>query len=273
MPAPIRHLFMLLPILLSSCLSPKDALVEYDRHAPGSPRLHAVATSDAGDLRQVVDLNTRKGAWQRYLLLAPRNPKAAAILFAGGAGRLVIAADGKMEFGRNFLVRSRDRFIANGIAVAIPDVPSDTASLHGVARFTAQHLKDIESIAADFSKRVGLPIWLIGTSRGTLSAAYGGAYSRVPLAGIVLTASMMEVTDVPFENVGKGLVVHHRDDECHGTPPHYAPSIAERFGAKPVYFEGSDIPINGPCGALSEHGFIGIEDSVVRRISDFIKTN
>jgi hypothetical protein len=270
---PARYLFLLLLIALAGCQTPKEVLVDLDRHVPRAPRLHEVLSDDPGELRQVVDLNTRKGAWQRYLLLSPKAPKAAAILFAGGGGEIEISSAGGIRRYGNFLIRSRHEFVANGIAIAITDVPSDKNSLHGLNRYSAWHLKDIEGVVADFGKRVGLPVWLIGTSRGALSAAYGGAYSRVLLAGIVLTASMTEVTDVPFEKIGKGLVVHHRNDECHVTPPHYAKTIAARLGAKPVYFEGGLPPISSACQARAAHGFLGIEPAVVRRISDFIKTN
>src|SRR5215469_14332089 len=78
---------------------------------------------------KVIDIPTRPGVTQRFLFLAPQAPKAAAILYAGGHGGLQLDGDGKFGWGQgNFLVRTRQLFVNDGIAVAVIDAPSDRQS-------------------------------------------------------------------------------------------------------------------------------------------------
>ena len=72
------------------------------------------------------------------------------------------------------------------------------------------------------------------------------------------------------------LVVAHEDDECRVTPPGGAEWIAESLvNASTVevkMFSGGDSPRSRACGALSAHGFLGIEQDVVAAIAAFIKS-
>lgn len=92
-------------------------------------------------------------------------PTRSAILFTGGAG--VVAA------GRaNFLLRVADRFVAQGISVAIPEMPSDhPGGVPGAFRASAENATDIGAVVDFLRQRANVPVWLVGTSRGTLSAA------------------------------------------------------------------------------------------------------
>ena len=73
------------------------------------------------------------------------------------------------------------------------------------------------------------------------------------------------------------LIVANTDDQCSVTPPEGAKEIAGMLkNSKKVevkLFSGGDKPISKPCKALSYHGFLGIEQSVVDYISNFIKSN
>src|SRR5262245_14240888 len=83
------------------------------------------AAAQAAEPR-AIDVPTRAGVTQRFLLLSPEKPKAAVILFAGGHGGLQIQSDGKIKWGAgNFLVRTRERFVDQGLMVAVIDAPSD----------------------------------------------------------------------------------------------------------------------------------------------------
>src|SRR5215470_9988870 len=56
------------------------------------------ASTSSGDVAQrVVDVPTRPGVSQRFLLLSPRAPKATVVLFAGDDGGLQIAAGGQFQ--------------------------------------------------------------------------------------------------------------------------------------------------------------------------------
>ncbi|WP_233272906.1 hypothetical protein [Paraburkholderia acidisoli] len=87
---------------------------------------------------RVIDIPTREGVTQRFLYLAPPAPKAIAVLYAGGHGGLQIGSNGTFGWGRNnFLVRARQYFLEEDVAVAIVDAPSDRLSppwLTGFAR-------------------------------------------------------------------------------------------------------------------------------------------
>jgi hypothetical protein len=74
------------------------------------------SAAEAQTPARVVDVPTRPGVAQRVLVIAPENPQASAILFAGGHGGLQISADGALGWGRgNFLIRSRDLFVGRGL--------------------------------------------------------------------------------------------------------------------------------------------------------------
>ena len=98
-----------------------------------SSQLFVVAVSlglwrvSAGEVSErVVDIPTRPGVTQRFLYLAPEHPKAAVILFAGGDGGLEISPEGGIgSLKGNFLVRTRQQFVLQGLSVALVDAPSN----------------------------------------------------------------------------------------------------------------------------------------------------
>src|SRR5688500_13164670 len=89
----------------------------------------AALVSLAYGSERVIDIPTRPGVTQRFLLNAPPDAKAAVILFAGGEGGLQIDPAGGMVSGKgNFLVRSAQLFAAQELAAAVIDAPSDRQS-------------------------------------------------------------------------------------------------------------------------------------------------
>ena len=144
----------------------------------------------AAQTPRVVDVPSRAGVTQRFLLLQTENAKAAVILFAGGDGGLQLAQAGTMKALRgNFLVRSRDLFSAQELAVAVIDAPSDRQNLSGF-RDSAGHVADVKAVIAWLKTELKIPVWLVGTSRGTQSAAYVATQSAPAdggADGVVLT--------------------------------------------------------------------------------------
>lgn len=248
--------------------------------------LMAAAPASAEEMRQ---LTPRPGVTLRILLVKAKAPQATAILFAGGHGNLGIGSDDSLTWGSgNFLVRSRDLFADNGITVAVIDAPSDRQGPDGMAygfRGSADHATDIRAVMELLGAEFKLPVWLVGTSRGTESAANGGVrLQQDPPAGIVLTSSITEDTqkgtsllDMDLDKIRVPvLVVHHRDDECWVTLFDEAKRIVEKATAATVAeflaFSGGETRGN-PCQAKSYHGFLGIEDEVVKAIAEWIKKN
>jgi hypothetical protein len=237
---------------------------------------------------QVMDIPTRPGVTQRVLILAPPEPKAAVILFAGGSGGLQITPQGSFKYlGGNFLIRMRQTFAEQGLYVVIVDAPSDRQKDPYLSGFrqTPQHLADIKATIARIREQVKVPVWLIGTSRGTQSVGYIATQLTGPEGpdGIVLTASIL--TDdsgraVPKMELGKikipVLVVHHRDDGCKlcafANMPPLMNGLTNSRKKELMAVTGGQTR-GDPCEALAYHGFNGIETKVVSDIAGWIIAN
>src|SRR5579883_1322344 len=89
----------------------------------GALALASVAPARAGE--DLIQLPTRPGVTQPFWLMTPPGqPVASVILFTGGNG-ILGSAHRPVLRGRNFLIRSRDKFAAAGFLVASVDAPSD----------------------------------------------------------------------------------------------------------------------------------------------------
>jgi len=247
--------------------------------------LAAALAFSAGGARadELVVVATRPGITQPFYVTRPDGPPVASVvLFTGGDGRLGPYHPANLQHG-NFLVRSRDLFVAEGFLVAVPDVPSDQAAGLGGFRLSAEHARDIAEIVGWLRTQGPAPIWLVGTSRGTLSAALGAALAP-GVHGLVLTSAVTR--NAPAEpgtvfSVGLDritvptLVVNHRDDGCFVAVPDDAPRVLDALTHAPVkgaaLYDGGAPARSGPCDALSPHGYFGIEPKVVTGIADWIK--
>jgi dienelactone hydrolase len=235
---------------------------------------------------QVVDIPTRPGVTQRFVYLAPAKPRAAVVLLAGGHGGLKIFPNGSFGWGEgNFLVRTRDLFAQQGLAVAVVDAPSDRQSapfLNGF-RQTPEHVADLKAVIAWLRDKTGVPVWLVGTSRGTQSAAWTA--TQLPRGdggpdGLVLTSTILSdprgrpVPAMPLERVAVPvLVVHHEQDGCKLCAFSETPGLMAKFTATP---RKELIAVSGgtsqgdPCEAWAYHGYNGLETEVVGRIAAWI---
>lgn len=242
---------------------------------------------------QVVVLPTRSDVTDRYVVFAPdQAPAAAAVLFIGGEGVLTIKGEVGPTWGQtgNFLVRIRENLRRHGIYVVVIDVPSDHSGGYGSYRTTAGHAEDVATVIADVRRHVpGVPVWLIGTSMGTISAANGA--SRLQGArgadGLVLTSAVsrtnpnpkasqrINVFDVDFSAIRvPTLIVYHRSDSCDVVSPGDGPRMISKLENAPrkelMFFDGGDPPASTACEALAAHGYYGIEDKVADAIADWI---
>ena len=174
----------------------------------------------------------------------------------------------------NFLVRSRDYFTTNGFNVAVVGKPSDKDDLDGSFRSSAEHIEDIKKVIAYLKKDAGIPVWLVGTSMGTISAAAVAiSVGKDELGGIVLTSSitsMKKVGAVPYQKLENiripVLITHHELDACKVCVPGDVPQIMRGLKNAPVkkqvYVKGGANPKGDPCHALHWHGFIGMEKEI-----------
>jgi dienelactone hydrolase len=210
--------------------------------------------------------------------------KSVAILFAGGTGKIKLWK-GRGPRGKNFLVRSRNLFAQRGVLTITVDVASDRRRKGLIFwRDSDEYRQDIAAVIKWIKAKEKAPLWLIGTSRGSVSVAY--LAGSLPVDGAVFTATVTEVS-----NAGKptahdadlrkikvpSLIAHHKEDACSATPVDSLPAFAAALKNTPkvetILFDGGDPDISGPCKAQSAHGFLGIEDQVVGRIVDWMHAN
>lgn len=251
-------------------------------------------TAQAQQLKtEAITVNVRPGATMRYLAVSAGEPKAAVILLPGGNGALKLDAKGAFgsDLAGNFLIRARGMFAREGLYVASLDAASDQqAGMNGQVRLSPQHAQDVGKVIADVKTRAGVPVWIVGTSAGTLTAANVGARLRGDRPhGVVFTSTM---TQLQAGHCGKSvydaqlsaisvpvLVVSHSEDGCGcslGGEAANRKLLAALSGAsakEQKVFSGGSAPVSGPCDAKAQHGYFGIEASVVKAIADWIKSH
>ena len=237
--------------------------------------------------QQIVDIPTRPGVTQRLLVLTPGNAKATLIMLPGGHGGLQIFPNGGMKWGEgNFLVRTRQLFADQGFNVVVVDAPSDRQAppFLGGLRQRQEHANDLKAVIAWARETHKLPVWLVGTSRGTQSAGYvvtelSGADGP---DGMVLTSTILTdpkgraVPMMPLEKIRiPVLVVHHEEDGCSHCAFTGTPSLIDKLSNAPrkqlLAFKGGR-NIGDPCESQAFHGFNGIENEVVQQIAAWISS-
>jgi hypothetical protein len=229
---------------------------------------------------------------------APQEGRMALLLLPGGPGYLALDRNGcAQKLKGNSLVRSRDLYHAAGFITVLVDAPSDHHGEDGLGgfRISAQHAEDLGKVIAAVRSETKVPVWLVGTSRGSISAANAASRLTGPAApdGLVLTSPVtsgkvggqkawvaqtvfslrLEAIRVPL------LVVAHAADTCIRTPPSLAAKILPRTktgrGQSATVSGG---PGNGGRGVSVEacegrfpHGFVGQEAEVAGGIVRFIR--
>jgi len=211
--------------------------------------------------------HTRPGITVRTLAAVPADARAVLLLFEGAQGLLAPGYQG-------FAHRVFARFAAHGIGAVLIDAPADGSGFRGGL--------DLDIIVAALKRDTGLPVWVLGVSNGTRSAARYAMQRSDRIAGVVLVSSS---TNPPFgtplgELPGIAdvavplLAIAHRDDACRGSPPAGATAIAAAAANAPhaaaMLFTGglNDGPL--PCGVETHHQLYGLEDDVAAAIAWFI---
>jgi hypothetical protein len=236
--------------------------------------------------QEMVTLDTRPNVTQSYFLAAvPPDAAAVALLFSGAAINLRREEE-SVKFGvNNFLVRVRGEFVSRKIITAIIDAPADQKNPTDFAhefRLRPDHFTDVAAVVRDLKQRFpGLPIFLIGTSMGTVSAAAVGARLEHQVAGIVLTSTLLVRSSPKASRPGPGLsrfdfgtikapllFVHHVSDQCPTTPYAEAARLAKNYPLITVF--GGATPQSGPCEPFSQHGYFGKESETVEQIVNWM---
>ena len=214
----------------------------------------------------------------------------------------------------NFLARNMERFAQRGYVVVLVDMPEDVK-----ARFSASSLdpkvissryrvgtdwdednttdnsldvvEDVEAVVSYVTVTLGVPVvevYLVGTSRGTLAAAY--VSHQITATGVVLTATVS--SDGLFSDycpssssdfisctgingyAGRVIMVHHQNDGCPASTHTSANTVYGDLTISDKHFTtvtgGSEVS-SDPCAGKTYHGFWGRDGDVVSLILDWIE--
>lgn len=229
--------------------------------------------------QETVSLASRPGVTLKVVIQRPSEPPLGSlVLLEGGPGKVIGSSE-----GGGFLVDHQEEFTRNGFITALVDAPSDrTNGLLGGFRLSRQHLADIEAVVRSLRDTAKAPVWLVGISLGTQSAAYAGVHLSDQIDCIVLLSSKTRPKPVgkPITEFDLGqirvpvLIGAHSGDDCPGTPPEGAQEIAKALVNSPTVvvktFSGGRSKSGDPCEPGGYHTFAGLESAVVDAISTFI---
>jgi predicted alpha/beta-hydrolase family hydrolase len=233
-----------------------------------------------GEVQQVA---TREGVSVPIYAYWRNDALATVVLFSGGAGGYgKIGADGWPTSG-NFLIRTGKHWAGFPFNVVMVGRPSDGIDLAlGGVRTGEKHGADNVAIFREIKRKSQLPIWLVGTSMGTISAAAAAIQDSENLvSGVVLTSTIVAYKvpgAVPKQALEKirvpTLVVHHENDACWACRPHEAKNIADDMKNAPVrkivFVSGGSGASGDPCEAMHHHGFFGVENEAVDLVAAWI---
>lgn len=190
------------------------------------------------------------------------------LMFSGGEGGFGDIVDGRPS-STNFLVRTLDLWTAKGYNVAyFGDLHAD--------RHSAEHMADITAVLHWIEQTSSAPIALVGTSRGTISAAYAAV--NIPDAqvqALVLTSAMEEIVSMHGLDALTlpVLDLSHVNDACRLTSPGAGPAIIAALQNSPrkefVQVSGG-ISRGDACKPKAYHGFDGIESEVVDKVTAWL---
>lgn len=265
----------------------------------GAGLAHAPAAGER--CGEVLSVQTRERSTTRYAFVPP--PAAAAqghpitlLLLPGGAGHADLDERGcARKLQGNSLVRSLPLFHAAGFGTALVDAPSDFHGEDGLGgfRIDARHAQDLGQLIAALRTRTQGAVWVVGTSRGAISAANAASRLTGTAApdGLVLTSALMagqpgakkawvaqSVFDLPLEDIPVPvLVVGHAADTCVRSPASLMDRIVARTrGPRQQIATVSGGPARpapsglDACEGRTPHGFVGQEAEVVTGIARFV---
>lgn len=273
-----KYLYYTMALLLLCAFLPIAADAS-DLSAPGI----TANIAEQGTKERAVNIPLRAGGSAQATFSSPARPQATIIMFPGGAGDIGLGQDGRIRHGDNFVVRTREAWNRRGYAVLIPDTVGHR-NLRG-QRSSEDYAQLIEDIIAFVHRQGSGPVFLLGTSQGTIAAVNGAAHAAPgDIAGAVLTESVSvigssgetvfsahpEKVQVPV------LIVANRDDRCNVAPPQDARRIGIAMtGSREVtvlMVAGGITRSEKNCGSLTPHGYFSVEAEVITRIATWLDT-
>ncbi|MEI7614729.1 MAG: alpha/beta hydrolase [Betaproteobacteria bacterium] len=241
--------------------------------------LHAQEVGAGEELR----VATREGVNVPIYTLWREDAQVTVVLFSGGGGGYgQIGADGWPTSG-NFLIRTGKHWATYPFNLVMIGRPSDGIDLAlGGIRTSDRHAADNIAIFKVIKQKSPLPLWVVGTSMGTISAAATAIRDSENLvAGVVLTSSITSYRmdgAVPKQELEKirvpTLVFHHENDACKFCQAYEVKNITRQLSHAPIkntmIVSGGSGAVGSPCEAFHYHGYIGMENEAVDRIAAWI---
>jgi hypothetical protein len=226
--------------------------------------------------------------FQRAILSKPAQPAETVLLFFRGypgIARIRSLSD-KQGNLLPFMKLGEPMFLAEGIALAVMDCPTDQWGVQGPNpsaclddyRSSQQHADDVRKIIAKLRTEHGFSnIFILGHSFGSISSRWLAKNLGNEISGSIHSASMngysrrghgSSLTGFDYDAIAAPVLhLHNQDDACPGTP--YA-VVREYAGPNLVSISGGD-PEGDPCGGTHLHSYRGREEIAVRSIIAWIK--
>jgi hypothetical protein len=199
----------------------------------------------------------------RVVVIKPEVPPLGSVILMPGGDGAIHAGDKGDIHGLlgNQLVRTRQAYAADGLAVMVADVDTDLPA------------------AVKYMAAIKRPVTVIAMSRGTLRAAHGIARGARPDA-LVLASGFLSPGSGSGNNVmsilhspsvlPRTLVIHHTQDGCKlASPAGVDPFIKWSGGRAQVDWVSGGSDDGDPCEAEAHHGLPGLDNQIVGIASSF----
>ena len=188
---------------------------------------------------------------------------------------------------KNFLIRQRMNFFTKGANIFIFPNTAKKQKMSYDDRLSRLHSDKIHKLVNEIRERNGLPIFLVGISRGAVSVgSYIAEYGKKVDGAILMSAiyfndriskrnsySMQEVIGKTPKT--KILIIHHDSDGCKICQPSSAQDFFDSMEGK----EKSLLWVSGgqssgdPHGPYHHHGYEGVENIAVDHLINWVKKN
>ena len=230
------------------------------------------------------------GAYVQVLIGSSKTARARAVLLLlpGGDGRIALDFTGRpTRLPNDFVVRTRRTWHKAGYLTALMDAPSDRQKPPGLLagyRATKQHaMREIEKTVALLTSTFRVPVFVLGTGRGTVSAANAAQRLRGKLAGTALVAAISRPNQrgASLRAVGleaittPTLFVHHVNDRCRMTPAHAARTAFEAMHRAGLAVRWATVSGGRrglePCSGKSHHGLWKAEGQALGHLRSWLR--
>lgn len=182
----------------------------------------------------------------------------------------------------NTLVRARHLLVRPGIATLLVDCRSDSGdSCRESYVLSKERVADVARLLARAKQEVpeAGKVWVVGHSFGGHSTAAMARWGDGLVDGAIYASAifarsrtypMLAGFDLSAAKVPQ-LIVAHRRDPCPGTTFSGAEHAAKRYNIPLVAVTDASGGKGDPCGAFSEHGFVGAERVFMDIIADAVQ--